>query len=125
MSQLAALQVPELDGVGIKFDRPSQLSLSGTITNLNPGTTLGPFLRDVHDAALADGLKQLSVDVTGLTFVNSSAIRLFIDWAIWLKGVPEASRYKLVFETDRTITWQRTSFLALRSLATGVVEIRS
>lgn len=125
MSQLAALQAPQIEGVGIKIERPGQLSLTGTITSLHPGTTLGPFLRAVHDAALADGVKQLSVNVTGLTFVNSSAIRLFIDWAIWLKAVPETSRYKLVFDTDRTITWQRTSFLALRSLATGVVEIRS
>jgi hypothetical protein len=62
------------------------------------------------------------VDVTGLTFVNSSSIRLFIDWAVWVKA-ETGHRYQLTFRTNRQITWQTTAFAALTSLMKEVVSV--
>ena len=65
----------------------------------------------------------LKPGVLARSFVNSSAIRLFIDWAMWLNQLPVDQRYKLTFVTSRHITWQVTNFSALRSLVGNVVFV--
>jgi hypothetical protein len=100
------------------------LVLRGKITSRDPGSELGPFFRKVHEAAKQDRISELKIDVTELAFVNSSSIRLFVDWATWLKQEIHPT-YILRFITDRTITWQRTSFVALTALAKEVVAVQA
>jgi hypothetical protein len=64
-------------------------------------------------------MSSFTVDVRSLNFVNSSAIRLFVDWI----SRAHAARYKLVFLIDRSITWHRLSFSVLKSLSPGFVEL--
>jgi hypothetical protein len=104
---------------------PSSLAMSGTIAVQDPGLVLGPSIRALHEAALADQLRELRVDVRGLTFVNSSAIRLFVDWCTWVAAARGGASYVLHFCTDRRITWQRTSFTVLQSLGGKSVAIES
>lgn len=124
MSQIEQLVVPTHESLGIEVVAPDTLLLKGKITSRDPASEIGPFLRDVHEAAKKDGLSVLKVDVTELSFVNSSSIRLFVDWATWLKTEDEPT-YVLRFLTDRTITWQRTSFVALTALAKEVVTVQA
>ncbi len=51
------------------------------------------------------------VDVVDLKFVNSSAIRLFVDWATAVKNA--GTPYRLKFKGKRAVAWQRTAFMAL------------
>jgi hypothetical protein len=75
----------------------------------------------VHAAVLAAGITEFELDVTNLFFVNSSAIRLFIDWATWIS---EGERpYKLVIRTKAESTWQRAAFTAIRMLAGESVKV--
>ena len=62
----------------------------------------------------------MTVDVGALQFVNSSAIRIFVDW---IARASEA-KYKIVFLIDPTTTWQRLTFSALASMKTDALEIR-
>lgn len=123
MSQLAQVAPHESDGLSIRLSEQGVVVMAGKITSLDPSAAVQPYLRSLHAAALADKATQVLVDVRQLAFVNSSAIRLFIDWATWVKAV--ATPYKLVFMTDKAITWQRTSFVAIKSLAGAVIEVRS
>src|SRR5688572_25647435 len=116
MSHLEGVAPPKLETLSVQLVSPDTLVLKGPITCKDPDLALGPFMRSVHEAVVADRLAELRVDVSGLSFVNSSAIRLFIDWAFWIKAAP-TNRYKLRFATSRRVTWQKTSFLALQSLA--------
>ena len=122
MSNLANLQVPKLETVTVSVEPPGTIRLRGTITSKEPGQDLAGFTRAAHRAALDDGLSELRIDVSELTFVNSSAIRLFIDWATWVRDF-KGNAYKLRFATSRRVTWQRTSFAALRSLAGQVLSV--
>jgi hypothetical protein len=72
---------------------------------------------DVHIVTLK--LPSFTVDVRGLSFVNSSAISMFVKWISRAK----AANYRLVFLTDRSITWHRLSFSVLKSLAPQAVEV--
>jgi hypothetical protein len=87
-----------------------------------PSRVLGGFLRTVHEAAVADKVSVFELDVTELRFVNSSAIRLFLDWAGWLKAMSPAT-YRLQILTCRKYTWQKTSFVAITALAGGHIEL--
>jgi hypothetical protein len=122
MSQLERVVPPRLETLRARVAAPSGIVLSGTITSKDPAAEIGPFLRAVHEAVLADHLPELRVDVSALSFVNSSAIRLFVDWAGWIKASQNGS-YKLRFATSRQVTWQKTSFLALKALAEDILTV--
>jgi hypothetical protein len=125
MITIETFEIPQLDNVQISVRGSDLVKLEGTIATKDPDEQLGPFFRRIHDLVAAEGPRTLNVDVSGLTFVNSSAIRLFVDWATWIKKEPNSRRYELRFLTDRSITWQRTSFTALQSLAKDVVAVQS
>jgi hypothetical protein len=122
MSQFTSVQIPKAESVAIQVTAPNQVKLSGTITQKDPSAELAGFFKALHTAALADHLSEVRADVSGLTFVNSSAIRLFVDWATWVKN-ERGQRYTLRFVTSRNVTWQKTSFMALMSLAKEVLAI--
>lgn len=122
MSNFSAVPVPKAESVAIQVTAPNQVKLSGTITQKDPSNDLAGFFKALHTAALADKLAEVRADVSGLTFVNSSAIRLFVDWATWVKN-ERGQRYTLRFVTSRNVTWQKTSFMALMSLAKEVLAI--
>jgi len=122
MSQFSSVQVPKAETIAIQLTAPNQVKLSGTITQKDPAQDLAGFFKALHTAALADKLSEVRADVSGLTFVNSSAIRLFVDWATWVKN-ERGQRYTLRFVTSRNVTWQKTSFMALMSLAKEVLAL--
>jgi hypothetical protein len=105
MSHLSKVEIPVLHSFELSITPPSSVTMSGTIAIPDPG-------------------QELSVDVRGLTFVNSSAIRLFVDWSSWV-GAARERGYVLRFRTDRRITWQRTSFAVLQSLGGKAVSVTS
>jgi hypothetical protein len=119
---LASIDVPKIEGVGIELVPPHTLRLKGTITRKNPAIDLAGFLKSVHRDAVARKLTNFRVDVSGLTFVNSSSIRLFIDWAVWIEKETD-HRYVLHFVTSRQVTWQQTAFAALASLMKEIVTV--
>jgi len=117
-----AIAVPKLDTVSIELVSPDLLKLKGTITKKEPANELEGFLRAIHRDATQRGASEVRVDVSELTFVNSSAIRLFVDWATWLKN-ERGHRYTLRFLTSSKITWQKTSFSALLALMEDVLAV--
>jgi hypothetical protein len=125
MSALGEVTLPRLDNFSAQVTPPSAIQLVGVIAIPDPGRVLGPFFAALHRSVTADGLLEISVDVRHLTFVNSSAIRLFVDWATWVRNANPPESYVIRFRTDRRITWQRTSFSVLQSLAPGAIFIDS
>ncbi|HVY30227.1 MAG TPA: hypothetical protein VHB79_26905 [Polyangiaceae bacterium] len=115
MTQISQIEPPQLTSFQLNVTAPNLIAMAGTIAISDPGLVLGGCFRQIHEAALADGVRELVVDVRQLTFVNSSAIRLFVDWSSWV-AILGARGYLLRFRTDRRITWQRTSFAVLQSL---------
>jgi hypothetical protein len=124
MSKLAQVKVPSIANVILAVDPSGRLSLSGTIATRDPAESIVPLFRNLHNAVIEDGLRDFKIDLAELTFVNSSAIRLFVDWITWIKNEPAARQYKAVFITNPQITWQKTSLGVLKSLAPEVVVLQ-
>ncbi|HEX3774053.1 MAG TPA: hypothetical protein VHV51_06280 [Polyangiaceae bacterium] len=123
MSKLAEVGLPTLENFSVQIKPPALVQLLGVIAIAEPGRVLSAFFAGLHRAACEDRLREVSVDVRHLTFVNSSAIRLFVDWTTWLRNLGPSESYTLRFRTDRRITWQRTSFSVLQTLAPNAIVI--
>ena len=74
MKNVQAVPMPEVSSLAARFEG-GRLVLEGTMATQNPAADLGPFLKAFHQAIVQDRLPEMVVDVTKLTFVNSSAIR--------------------------------------------------
>ncbi|HEV8244770.1 MAG TPA: hypothetical protein VGP93_03345 [Polyangiaceae bacterium] len=96
-----------------------ELELSGVLESEAAQRELLRWLTDIDTNIRQRALDSFQVDVRKLEFVNSSAIRLFVDWI----SRAEEGGYKLVFSIDRGVTWQRLSFPVLESIAPEFVQI--
>lgn len=123
MSRLAAISALAEQSFGIAIDG-QVVRFTGTLSIRNPSEVVTPFLRRVHDAATRDGLKQLTVDIMQLRFMNSSSIRSLVDWVEWIRREPEGKRYVLDFLTRPDVLWQKTTLTAIQSLGGEQVVVR-
>jgi len=123
MTTFSNITIPKVDSLSMTIEGETRLMIRGMIATREPNQNIGIYFRALHAEILASHVATFTVDVSELTFVNSSAIRLFIDWAMWLNQLPAAQRYRLTFVTSRHITWQVTNFSALRSLVGNVVFV--
>jgi len=105
----------------LRLDAPARTSirLTGSLRTESAQEELNRRLESIHQGITNAKLESFTVDVRGLKFVNSSAIRVFINWI----SRAETAAYKLVFLTDRDTTWHRLSFSVLQSLAPSSVQI--
>ncbi len=103
----------------LHFHLPCAIRFEGSLASAMVRNELKHHLSDMHDRIVADGCPVITVDVQMLQFVDSSAIRLFVDW------ISRATyKYKIVFLIDPGTTWQRLSFSVLQSMAPDSVEVR-
>jgi hypothetical protein len=117
------LSIPSLASATITVVPPNLVRMAGSISVAAPALVLGPFFADLHRLGVSEKLPELIIDVTQLAFVNSSAIRVFLDLASSLRREPPEARYVLRFRIDAAITWQRTNFGMLVTLAKDVVRL--
>ena len=120
MTTIKSVNIPNLASTKIDFDPPASLKLGGTITTADATAELAAFFNAVHDNAVAAAVSEVRIDVTALTFVNSSSIRLFVDWAIRARD-DRTHRYALRFAASHHVTWQKAAFMALTTLVSGLV----
>jgi len=100
---------------------PRTLGLRGELAQRDPVAEVGPHLRKIHEAALGGG--ELVLDLTELKFVNSSALRLFLDWIMWLGAAAPEQRYPLKFRTARSATWQAAALPPIALLGGDLVSV--
>jgi hypothetical protein len=92
------------------------ITLQGEIDHASPKAFLGPFFEEVHKAVEAEGLRVVRVDVRGLRFLNSSAVKEIIGWVLRRNRMPAAAKYAIEFVYDSTILWQRVTMPTISHL---------
>jgi hypothetical protein len=107
--------------IRMKLSGQSTLVMSGSVLDMDPGALLMPHIRDLHDRIIRQAVRTFNIDVRALSFVNSSGIRVFIDWLGLIQR--SKSAYTLRVIMDPSVTWQRLTFGALESVARGVVVL--
>jgi hypothetical protein len=117
--ELYVAQPVTVEALRLRLVNAAELQLDGALASPTAQRELNGILTSLHTRIVGQQISSFTVDVRTLNFVNSSAIRVFVDWI----ARAEAARYKLVFVTERGITWHRLSFSVLRSLAPATVEV--
>jgi hypothetical protein len=123
VTALASIAPLELRGFRAVASEGPTLQLFGRITPQDPTESLSPYLRRVHDAALADGARSVRIDLTELDFMSSSAIRALMSWIIWIRDEAEARRYQLAFVWRTDSDWLRPTLSALETIGGGIVVV--
>lgn len=90
--------------------------IAGEIDQLSPRDFMAGFLEIVHSMALSEGLAEVKVDVTELSFLNSSGIKEFLSWILRRNRIPPEKKYKINFLFDPAVAWQPITLPRLRDL---------
>jgi hypothetical protein len=99
------------------------VTLRGEIDQTTPKAFLGPFFEEVHKAAEAEGLRAVKVDVRGLRFLNSSAVKELIGWVLRRNRMPPGTKYAIEFVYDSTVLWQRVTMPTISHLDADFIHL--
>ncbi|MCA1950130.1 MAG: hypothetical protein LDL24_06145 [Treponema sp.] len=97
--------------------------VSGDIDMQDPSTLLDPLFDKVHNGAVSSGIKTVELDVTNLTFLNSSGIKAIAKWIMKLATVDASKKYLIKIIQNKAIAWQATSLQTLTFLVPGSVNV--
>ncbi len=82
---------------------------------------LDRFLGLLHQQALARELREVTLELEELEFINSSCLKAMVAWIY--KVDTEGRPYKIRLLRDASLHWQRTSLATLQRLAPEVVVV--
>ena len=90
--------------------------VTGEIDQQSPRDFLAGFLEIVHNMALGEKLTEIKVNVTELSFLNSSGIKEFLSWILRRHRLSLDKRYMINFLFDPAVAWQPITLPRLRDL---------
>ena len=100
-----------------------ELEFIGEISMENPSKVFFPHIEKIHQEALEHGASEVRLNLTKLSYLNSSGILMFMKWVKMIQGAPPDSRYMLHIVYSKTIVWQRVGMRTLRKMAPDVVSL--
>lgn len=105
-----------LDGteIAVRFSGTADLSVKDIMDR---------FLIDVHAEASRMDVKSVSVDVSGLEFINSSCLMAIVTWITTVQSMVNR-RYQIAFHFKAVRDWHRRSFDVLTQLGEDVVTVQ-
>ena len=77
----------------------------------------------VHEEARRLGVGEVVVSFRDLAFMNSHCFKGFVSWLCKLDQAPQAERYRVRFESNPRMHWQRRSLEALARIAVDLVSV--
>jgi hypothetical protein len=116
---MAQRGVVTIESMRLERTEDTVVRLIGTVSSMSAQVEFAKQLEEIHAEVFRARWPSFTVDVRGLSFANSSSIRVFVNWISRAK----TAGYKLVFLTERSITWHRLSFAVLKSIAPDAVDI--
>lgn len=119
----AELAIRDLDfEATVQLEAPAQFRLAGNADGAIVAQ-LTTLIGDLH-ARLAQGdIREVTVDIRGVEFMNASCFNVFVSWVNMIHELPPESRYLLRFSIHPGIPWQRRSLRTLSCFATDLVQV--
>lgn len=121
MSDLNMLKAESLTVTPVMVEGVLRVVMTGAVEMRDPGGVLNPYWSRIDEAARAQQMKRVEVDLRDLNFMNSSGILTLVRWITKAKAHAPFDAYKLVLRYDRNVTWQRSCVPTLAKLAPNVV----
>lgn len=100
------------------------LACTGTLDSNDSTAHLQPHLLALHGQLLESGVKKVVLDVTQVSYMNSSGVKCFMTWFIKAERLKEPPyEIQIVFDPQRT--WQYVSFTTMGRIAPKVLRTQS
>jgi len=106
---------PDGGRVSLQVDG-AMVTIRGEIDQSSPKLFLAPFFEEIHTAAEQESMHEVKVDICGLHFLNSAAVKELIAWVLKRNRLPPGKKYVLDFIYDSSILWQRVTMPTLSQL---------
>lgn len=100
------------------------LAFTGKIDTPNPDKQLDPYLAQINDKAIAEGISSVKCNLQELEFLNSNGIKSIVNWILKIKSMPADEQYKVILITSQAYTWQRSSVNVLSLMAPEIVTVQ-
>lgn len=99
------------------------LNINGSINMQDAYTILFPYFTEVHNTLEANSVRNLQIDITELTFMNSSGIGALVKWLMMIPSMPDDNRYKVKIILNKDIAWQNRGLKILTSFLSDHIEL--
>jgi len=100
-----------------------RLIFEGLVDDKNPETLLSNFFEELHEKLIKFQCKEVEVDLKKLIFLNSSGIKVLIQWITKNASSPLEKRYKYVIKINPNFHWQGNSCNMLKMLIPDLIII--
>jgi len=114
---MKSLNIPEFvdDKCSIKVtdddnENEIKVKFAGKISARNPNEIFDPFFESLAQKLQENNIKHINLDTIELEYINSSAIRMFIDWINSVKKLPIDKRCNIKFLYNANSPWQESTF---------------
>jgi hypothetical protein len=98
------------------------LRLSGS-ADISTRQPLEALIERLHGRLEAAGASKIRVDLRQLEFMSAASFTALVGWLSLVHELPPERRYRIQFQSNPLIRWQRRSLGALSCFATDVVTI--
>jgi len=78
---------------------------------------------DLHTKLVESHARTITVDIRALEFMNAACFNVFVNWLGVITELPSDQRYRLDFDANPAILWQKRSLKTLACFATDLVGI--
>jgi hypothetical protein len=86
-------------------------------------THFAGLVADLHQKLVALAPRAITIDLRALESMNASCFNVFVNWIGLITDLAADHRYRLEFESNSAIPWQRRSLDTLACFATDLVRI--
>jgi hypothetical protein len=104
--------------------RSVKLRLIGTAES-DTMTALNGLLGQLHAQAVSSGVREVTVDMRDLEFMNSSCFKAFVSWVGQVEELELERQYQIRFLSDHKKHWQERSLGALVCFATHLIRVET
>lgn len=118
MTEITAVQCEDVTLKMIDED----VFVSGSIIQKNPELYMSSFFNKLHDYILERKLKFINVNITQLKFLNSSGIKIIVDWLVKVSNLPDENRYIINFICNKHSLWQDSSITTLKIIDDTIIR---
>ena len=105
-----AFQIQPIKNEDLQMNvRGTTFSISGCVSMNNPADILEPYILELHNKLVDEGIKRITLDLTRLAFLNSSGIREIVNWILLVNSLPAEKRYAVHIKYSAKYLWQESS----------------
>lgn len=101
-----------------------RLSIQGSIEVMNSQDDIPEYFNDFHDTIISSDIRLLELDITGVSFINSSGIGALVRWFMKVPLLPEEKRYKIIVLFSSKVHWQKNGLQVLKQISGGMLTLK-